>query len=350
MDDAGLAQGARPVVFELFAAVADQIVGAGVDVAASRSIHRAVLNQQPHRLSVAAHRDLDPTGSLLVEQLDKGGAQSTADRSRDGDPPVDKVLEALGLAGTRARDDDRVPVDRTHDLQSSLGAVARVGENVGEGRDPRDIGLARTEGLDHRGVARRDLRAQGETAVSANEARKLISAPDQGALLDRRHEEHLHRFLAAHLELRAVTQTPDEGNKNRLTISQPTRGIQGDRLIAFTDGGQRSTPALVPLSAGRLVTRWGAAENKDFPPISRLEEWHMYRRFAFVVIITIVVSASWPSRPLCPATRRRRPTVRRSPFPGRETCGWFRPPGARPEGSLPTRPPSASRCGRGTDG
>jgi hypothetical protein len=88
-----------------------------------------------------------------------------------------------------------------------------VGELVGEGGHPGDVGLSGAERLHHRGVAGRDLRAQDEAAVFADEAGELVAALHQGPLLDRGDEEHPDHALAARLERGATVQTPEKADE-----------------------------------------------------------------------------------------------------------------------------------------
>jgi hypothetical protein len=216
-------------------------------VSAGGRVDVALLDEAPHRLLVGSDRHLDPARGKLVQKLDERGAETALDGSRNRDPAIDQILQPLRLAWAVTGDHDRVAVDRTHNLQPRLGAVASVGENVGEGRDPSHVGLPCAKGLDHRRIAGGDLRAQGQAAVGANEAGQLVAPSHQSALFDRRYEEHLHRLLAAHLELRSPVQTPDEGHEQQADNQPADARFPGvsSRLI-HPDGGQRSTA-----SAGR---------------------------------------------------------------------------------------------------
>ena len=211
VDHPRLLQGAGTVVFELFAAVADQIERTGEHVARRRRIHfERRFHQAPHRFFVAVDRHLDPARRLAVEDLGQALLELAGQGAREGDATRRQGRHVRRLGRAVTGDEHGETVHRPHHLQLGFGTVALVGQHVGEGGHPGDVRLVRAQGLDHRRVGRRHLGAQDEPRVLTDETGELVAAAHQGALLDAGHEEHAdHPFLTG-FQRGAVLHAPNE--------------------------------------------------------------------------------------------------------------------------------------------
>ena len=164
---------------------------------------------------VVGRGDLDPAGGPAVELGDERRPQLGREALRKGDPLLREVGEPRGLARAAARHDDGVALGLADDLQARLRPVAGVGDDVGEGGDPGDVGLPGAERLDDGRVARRDGRPDDEAGVLPHELGQLVPAAGERALLDGGDEEHPDDLSSRPLDPVAPHEAGDESEEEK---------------------------------------------------------------------------------------------------------------------------------------